>query len=155
MTAAAFQSALARLVIDPEFRDEVKAGKSEPLRGLSARERARIVAVAADRGLDITRRMYVSFRLARLEVGAPRTFRTLSRLGLEKELERYLAHRRPASFYHLVEGRALLRFFSRRMREGALDDPELARAIAEDEKELDRERATWRKLGGRVRLGRA
>src|SRR5262249_3348778 len=59
MSLAAFQAMLVRLVIDPDFRDKVaREGVAALPDGLSARERSRLVAVAVDPGLTVTRTLH-------------------------------------------------------------------------------------------------
>lgn len=138
MSAALFQAAMARLVIDPGFRERVArgAGRHLPSR-LSGRERSRLVAVANHRGLDITRMMYVSFRLSRIQAGVPHTFRLLGRRRLKAELSRYIDTQVPTSFYFADEGRALLGYLRARVRQGALELPYLADVAAYEEALLD------------------
>jgi hypothetical protein len=137
VTVAAFQSALARLVIDLDFRRDIAAGKPKRIHALSELERRRLSAVATDRGLDITRKMYVSFRLSRLHASVPRTFALLEQPDLAHELERFLARRRPSTFYYAAEGRALLRYVAGRLRSRAIAHSALRTAMAHDRAELE------------------
>jgi hypothetical protein len=130
MSVAVFQASMARLVIDRRFRERVARAGERALPGtLSSRERERVRAAASHPGLDITRMMYVSFRLSRLQAALPYTFRLLGR-KLDDEVSLYLERRRPASFYFVDEGRALLAHLRARMRSGALAIPYLADVVS-------------------------
>jgi hypothetical protein len=110
MSAAGFQSAMARLVTDRQFRSGLaSAGARATPRTLSPRERRRLLAVAAHPGLDITRMMYVSFRLSRLQSSVPYTFRMLGKRRFHTEVSLYLDRFRPNSFYFIDEGGLSLR----------------------------------------------
>lgn len=131
MSAAAFQASMARLVIDRRFGERVAGTGERALPAtLSSRERARVRAAAAHRGLAITRMMYVSFRLSRLQAAVPYTFRMLGKRRLDAEVSLYLERRRPASFYFVDEGRALLAHLRARMRAGALAMPYLGDVVS-------------------------
>src|SRR6185295_2861792 len=59
MSAATFQALFARLVIDPTFRDDVRAQGATALDGdLTALERERLLFVSADPGMDVTRTLH-------------------------------------------------------------------------------------------------
>ena len=142
---------MARLVTDPRFRERVARGTGRGLPPrLSQRERRRLVAVANHRGLDITRMMYVSFRLSRIQAGVPHTFRLLGRRRLRAELSRYIDTRAPTSFYFADEGRALLGYLRARVRQGALELPYLADVAAYEEALLDLQDARDRGLDATV-----
>lgn len=145
MTTASFQSALARLVFDRTFRQSVSArGHAGLSPSLSPLERERLCAVAKSRGLDIVRRMYVSFRLARLSAGAPYTLRLLTCAGHARALERYLSCCPPTSFYYVDEGTALVEHLSRRLRRQSL-------RLAYLREVLDYDRAILKLHASRVR----
>jgi hypothetical protein len=130
MSASAFQAAMVRLVIDRPFRERVaRIGQRALPPALSRRERARVLSAAAHPGLDITRMMYVSFRLTRLQAGVPYTFRMLGKRGLHAEVSLYLERTRPTSFYFIDEGRGLLAHLRARLRSGALAMPYLADVV--------------------------
>ena len=148
MSAAIFQAALARLVTDRGFRRQVaRAGHRDLPRELSSRERRRLVVLARHRGLEITRKMYVSFRLARLQASVPRTLHILGK-QLRAELTRYLECTMPASFYYIDEGRSLLQHLRTRLDCGALALQGLAEMIAHEAAVLDLQDARIRDLVG-------
>jgi len=131
MSAHVFQAAMVRLVTDRRFRERVvKTGERALPASLSRREQWRLLSVAAHRGLDITRMMYVSFRLSRFHAGTPYTFRMLGKRRLDTEISLYLERRPPTSFYFIDEGAALLAHLRARMRSGDLAVPYLADVIA-------------------------
>lgn len=104
MSRRAFQSALARLVTDPDFRAEVRAEGAAALSGrLSPRERRRLFEAAADPGMDVTRTLHKAFRLGKLLTQLPLTRRLLGTERLAPEVERFWKHRPPLSFYFLEE----------------------------------------------------
>ena len=70
MTALAFQTALARLIVEPDFRDAVRGEGASALPGsLTALEASRLVTIAHDRGLDMNRTLHKGFRLGKAESG--------------------------------------------------------------------------------------
>ena len=104
MSRRAFQSALARLVTDPDYRAEVRARGNGALAGrFSPRERRRLLEAAADRGMDVTRTLHKAFRLGKLLTQLPLTCRLLGTERLAPEVERFWRRRPPLSFYFLEE----------------------------------------------------
>jgi hypothetical protein len=141
MSAAAFQSALARLVVDPDFRDGVRARGAEALpEELSDLERERLLAVAADRGLDITRTLHVGFRLAKLLAWIPLTCAVLGREVRTREAGEFWKRRLPVSFYYLEEAVAFCDYILERAGEG-LDVPYLEEVAAYERASLELRRA--------------
>jgi hypothetical protein len=124
VSLAAFQSGLARLVIDPRWRDELRArGPAALPGGLTRREGARLCAAAADPGLAVTGTLVVSFRLGKLITLLPMTRRLLGEAVLAREARRFWAEQPPRTFYALEEAldftAALLR---RRLRNPFVDE---------------------------------
>ncbi|HEX6203239.1 MAG TPA: hypothetical protein VF100_09570 [Thermoanaerobaculia bacterium] len=105
MTAAAFQSVLARLIVDPDFRRRVRREGAAALRGrpLTDRERDRLLAAAADPGMEVTATLHRGFRLSKLLGRLPLTFTLLDPATSRRELDAFWAARPPAGFYYLDE----------------------------------------------------
>jgi hypothetical protein len=140
VTAAAFQSALARLIVEPPFRERVRsAGAAALPRGLAARERRRLLAVASDPGLDITCTLHRGFRLAKLLAQLPLTFTVLDADTSRREVELFWSRRPPASFYFLEEAVAFCAHLL--ARPAALPLPYLAEVAAYEKAGLELERA--------------
>jgi hypothetical protein len=121
MSRAVFQGALARLVVDPDFRDGVRARGATVLPAdLSELERRRLVAVAADRGLDITRTLHKGFRLGKILNQLPLTCALLGSDRLAVEIAEFWRRRLPLSFYFLEEAVAFCDHLLARARAGEL-----------------------------------
>jgi hypothetical protein len=121
-------------------------------KGLSQRERLRLIAVTAHRGLDMTRKMYVSFRLARMQSAVPLTFQLIGERLRNSELSRYLQTHRPTSFYYVDEGRRLLTYLRSRLRTGALAVPYLVDVIAYEAGLLTMKEARDRRANTKVHI---
>ena len=107
MSQAAFQSALARLVTDLDFRAAVReTGRAALPAGLSELDRDRLLAVACDRGLDATRAIHKGFRLSKLLITLPLTNTLLGPGRMTKEVSAFWAGRPPVSFYYIEEALA-------------------------------------------------
>ena len=119
MSAAAFQSHFARLVIDPDFRDDVRSRGNEALAAdLSALERDRLLAVASDPGLDVTRTLHKGFRLSKLVGQLPLTCAALGKEALSREVAEFWRRNPPVSFYYLAEAVSFCDFLAARLEEG-------------------------------------
>lgn len=95
---------MARLVVDTEFRDRVRALGDDALDGdLTTLERRRLKAIASDRGLDATGTLYRGFRLSKLYAMLPRTCALLGKQRLEREVRLYWAARISVSLYFFEE----------------------------------------------------
>jgi hypothetical protein len=137
MSAAVFQSALARLVVDPDFRNAVREHGAEALPdGLADLERERLLAVAVDPGLDITRTLHKGFRLAKLLAWIPLTCAVLGREVRTREVEEFWKRRLPVSFYYLEEAVAFCDYLLERVREG-LDIPYLEEVASYERASLE------------------
>src|SRR5215216_8122781 len=67
MTQRCFQSTVARLVLDPDFRDRVRAEGAAALDDdLTPVEQERVISIVDDKGLDATRTLHKSFRLTKI-----------------------------------------------------------------------------------------
>jgi hypothetical protein len=141
MSAAVFQSALARLVVDPDFRDAVRGrGESALPGGLSGLERERLTAVAGHPGLDVTRTLHKGFRLSKLLTWLPLTCSMLDSETLGRELGEFWRRRLPVSFYYLEEAVAFCDYLLERVEEG-LEAPCLGEVAAYERASLELQRA--------------
>ncbi len=104
MSAAAFQSALSRLIAEADFAAAVVAeGEAALPAGLRGVERRRLLAVAGDPGLGITRTLHQGFRLSKLLNLLPLTFTLLGRDVARREVARFWRRRPSMGFYFLEE----------------------------------------------------
>ena len=104
MSIRTFQSMLARMVADPEFRDRVRNREDGALDAdLTPLETERLRSVAASRGLDAHRTLHKSFRLGKLYTLLPFTCVLLGDDRLAAEVGLYWASHIPTSFYFLGE----------------------------------------------------
>lgn len=117
MSQRAFQSALARLVIEPEFRDLVASERSLGMDGFTELERRRLVHCAQDRGMDITRMLYKGWRLTKLVSMAPLTCVLLGEHLVEEASSFWLTHP-PTSLYFLDEALSFLAHVEGRQLDG-------------------------------------
>lgn len=141
MSAAVFQSALARLVVDPDFRNGVRGSGAETLPdGLSDLERERLLAVVIDPGLEITHMLHKGFRLAKLLAWIPLTCAVLGREVRTREVGEFWKRRLPLSFYYLEEAVAFCDYLLERVKEG-LAIPYLEEIAAYERASLELRRA--------------
>jgi hypothetical protein len=137
MSAAAFQSALARLVVDPDFRDGVRERGEAALSGeLSELELERLIYVAGHPGLDITRTLHKGFRLSKLLTWLPLTCSVLDKEALAREVGEFWRLRLPVTFYYLEEAVAFCDHLLERVSAGAVRD-----VIAYERASLELQRA--------------
>lgn len=119
MTQRTFQSTLARLVIDPEFRDSVRAHGAVALDGdLTTLEQERVMAIVSDKGLDATRTLHKSFRLTKIYTELPLTRILLGPDRLAREIGRFWKEEPPVSHYFLDEAIAFCNFLLNRASSG-------------------------------------
>ena len=104
MTALAFQTALARLIVEPDFRDAVRASGAAALAApLTPLEASRLVTIASDRGLDMNRTLHKGFRFGKLRALLPLTCSLLTPVRLAREVAAFWQANPPASFSFLPE----------------------------------------------------
>lgn len=141
MTVAAFQSALARLIVDPAFRDRVRREGAPALRGrpLAPGERSRLLAAAGDPGMAVTATLHRGFRLSKLLGRLPLTFTLLDAATSQRELEAFWAARPPTSLYYLEEAIAFCDHLLERADD--LDVPYLAEIVGYERAGLELQRA--------------
>lgn len=138
MSAQAFQAAMARLIVEPDFRDAVRAEGARALTGtLTPLESFRLVAIAADRGLDMNRTLHKGFRLGKLRALLPLTCAALTPARLAREVALFWQTHPPASFSFLPEALQFCSFLERRH----LHSVYLAEVLAFERATLELERA--------------
>lgn len=103
MSAAAFQSLLAQLVVDRALRDHLLLNGIAPEADLDALERERLLHVAADPGLSVNHMLHRGFRLGKLKALLPLTCALLPSARLQTLVERFWAVNPPRTFYFLPE----------------------------------------------------
>lgn len=119
MTQRAFQAAVARLVVDPAFRDRVRATGAAALAGeLTSLERERVLSIVDEKGLDATRTLHKSFRLTKLYATLPLTRQLLGTKRLVKEIGSFWEANPSDSHYFLDESIAFCDFLLNRLRSG-------------------------------------
>ncbi|MFN7944913.1 MAG: hypothetical protein U0Z53_06150 [Blastocatellia bacterium] len=119
MSQQGFQAAVARLVLDPAWRERVREqGQAALASDLTELEQRRIMAVAADRGMDATRLLHKAFRLTKLYNLLPLTCQVLGADRLAAEASAYWHSSLPVSHYFLEECLGFCQHLKRRMRSG-------------------------------------
>jgi hypothetical protein len=119
MTQRAFQAAVARLVVDPAFRDRVRAIGAAALDGeLTSIEQQRVMSIVDEKGLDATRTLHKSFRLTKLFSTLPLTRQLLGPNRLAKEIGSFWEATPSDSHYFLDESIAFCDFLRKRLRSG-------------------------------------
>ncbi len=134
----AFQTSLVRLVAEPAFRDAVRRDGAAALpRGLNTLDRARLVTIAADPGMDVNRMLHKGFRLGKLRAMLPLTCRLLGAKQLARQLETFWGTCPPSSFYFLPEALE----FCRHLQVSGLRRKYLDEVLAFERASLELERA--------------
>jgi hypothetical protein len=119
MSQQAFQSDLVRLIIDPDFRELVRAGTEAVLSpDLTNRERERLRLVAADPGMNVNRTLHKGFRLGKLRALLPMTCTVLGTQRLAEELAVFWREELPSSFYFLPEALCFCLYLQNRIATG-------------------------------------
>ena len=119
MTQRSFQATIARLVIDPEFRDRVRADGAAALDSdLTSLELERVIAVVCNKGLDYTRTLHKSFRITKIYTMLPLTRALLGPARLAKEIGSFWKAELPVSHYFIEEAIAFCNFLQKRLRSG-------------------------------------
>jgi hypothetical protein len=107
VSARAFQAALARLALEPDFRDEVgRDGETALGPDLTPLERRRLCGVAGDSGLELTAFLIRSFRLGKILALLPLTRTLLGSRRVAEEAKLFWREYPPTSFYFLDEALA-------------------------------------------------
>lgn len=144
MSAQSFQTALARLIVEPDFRDAVRARGDAALNDggdesqvLTRIERARLCQIAGDRGVDLNRTLHKGFRLGKLRAMLPLTCALLPPARLAREVALFWQQRPPSSFYFLPEALEFCDFVAQRRVRSVY----LAEVLAYERATLELERA--------------
>lgn len=103
MTTAVFQSLMARLVIDPAWRQSVRDGGLPGDADLTELERRRLSAIAASGGVDTNQTLHKGFRLGKIKAMLPMTCTLLKGEALHAALAAFWAQHPPKTFYFLPE----------------------------------------------------
>lgn len=119
-----FQTCLAQIIVDPDYRDRVQGiGKAALSGDLTERERARLCRIAADAGVDINRTLHKGFRLGKLRAMLPLTCQLLGSTRLAREVGAFWIKRQPSSFYFIPEALEFCKFLAaRKLRLKYLDE---------------------------------
>jgi hypothetical protein len=148
----AFQTLAARLVVEPDFRGLVCAGGAAALEresggSLTELESRRLLAVAADPGLDATRLVHFDFRLSKLYVMLPLTRFLLGRERMLREAHAFWRASPPVTHYFIKEAVDFCDHLQERLRTRALRARYLAEVLAYERAELELKRP---RPGGRA-----
>jgi hypothetical protein len=141
----AFQTAVARLVTETDFRERVRADREAALDSdLSGLERRRLVKIAGDHGIGVTASLIASYRLGKVIGLLPLTRVLLGNERLAHELRSFWAEHPPTSFYAVEEGLAFCDHLRRALRLGRLRQVYLGEVVAYERAilELTRPRAS-------------
>ena len=124
MSLHTFQTCLAQLIVDPDYRDQVRSlGDAALAAGLTERERARLCRIAADPGVDINRTLHKGFRLGKLRAMLPLTCQLLGSARLAREVSAFWIQRQASSFYFIPEALEFCEFLAgRKLRVQYLDE---------------------------------
>jgi len=115
MSLDSFQSCLARLIADPDYRDRVRAaGEAAIDSGLTERECARLRTIARDKGVDVNRTLHKGFRLGKLRAMLPLTCHLLGTKRLALHVAAFWKNHPPSSFYFIPEALEFCDFLERR-----------------------------------------
>lgn len=118
VTQRSFQAAVARLVIDPDFRDRVIADGIIALSDLTPLEQERVLSIVSDKGLGFTRTLHKGFRLTKIYTLLPLTRVLLGPDCLAREVGSFWKKELPVSHYFLEEAIAFCDFLLSRIRSG-------------------------------------
>jgi hypothetical protein len=125
-----FQETLARLIVDPEFRELVRAAPQRALpEGLTNLERRRLTTVATGRGIEVTRDLHKAWRLTKLLALLPLTCTLLGEAVLARKIARFWQLRRPIGLYFLEEALDFCTYLEQRST-ADLDVPYLDEVVA-------------------------
>jgi hypothetical protein len=115
MSQQVFQKMLARLVVDPDFRDLVRSTGSPAFDGeLTDLERKRLLALVDDPGVTITKTLHKGFRLGKILSMLPLTCQILGGKRLGRELKVFWRTYASRSFYYIDEAVAFCSFLETR-----------------------------------------
>ena len=121
MSLQAFQHAIVELTLAPSMAEMLRAGDESVLAGyaLTARERARLIAVAGQRGMAVHRTLARGNRLEVIFEAFPMTC-VLLRPVLRAVVDELWAGHRPSHYQLAEEAQAFVDFVRRKMADGSL-----------------------------------
>jgi hypothetical protein len=115
MSQQVFQKLVARLVVDPDFRDLVRTTGSSAFDGeLTDLERKRLLVLVDDPGVTITKTLHKGFRLGKILSMLPLTCQILGGKRLGRELKLFWRAYASRSFYYIDEAVAFCSFLETR-----------------------------------------
>jgi hypothetical protein len=121
VSQAAFQTALARLVTEADFRERARTeGEAVFDSDLTGLERRRLAQAAREHGLDVTASLIASYRLGKILGLLPLTRVLLGDERLARELRLFWEEHPPTSFYAPEEALAFCDHLVRRLEEARL-----------------------------------
>jgi hypothetical protein len=113
----AFQTALARLVTEADFRERARSeGETTFDSDLTALERRRLARLSRDHGLKVTAALVTSYRLGKILTLLPLTRVLLGDDRLVRELTLFWSDHPPTSFYAVDESIAFCEHLQQRRR---------------------------------------
>lgn len=118
MSTKCFQSALLRMIADPDYRDWIRANGVEVSSELTAREAGRLRLIAISPGMDVNRTLHKGFRLGKLRALLPLTCRAMGLRRLSREVAAFWQARPASSFSFLPEALDFCAFLTRRRLRG-------------------------------------
>lgn len=119
MSQRCFQATVARLVIDPDFRERVSVHKVAALDSdLTTLEQQRVMAILSAKGLDATRTLHKSFRLTKIYTLLPLTRALLGPNRLASEISSFWKADLPVSHYFMEEAIGFCDFLRKRLSSG-------------------------------------
>lgn len=159
MSQRAFQTLAARMVVEPDFQELVRAGGAAALEresggDLTELELRRLLALAADPGLDATRFVHVDFRLSKLYVSLPLTRFMLGRERMLREAQAFWRSNPPVTHYFIKEAVDFCDHLQARLRARALRAKYLPEVLAYERAELELKRPLPRGQAPRPQLVR-
>lgn len=137
MSAAVFQSLMARLVIDPAWGRSVREHGLPADADLSELERRRLNAIAASAGLGTNQTLHKGFRLGKIKALLPLTTTLLRGEALQAALSAFWGQHPPRTFYFLPEAIEFCDFLLAR----PTPDPYLHEVAAFERAHLELQRA--------------
>lgn len=138
MSQRTFQAMLGRMVVDLEFRRCVREQGDAALDAdLTPLERERLLAAAADRGMDATRMVHKDFRLSKLYYMLPLTRFLLGSERLSREVSAFWSRNLPVSHYFIQESIDFCEHLQRRLLSGGLRVKYLREIVAYERAELE------------------
>lgn len=121
MSLQAFQQAVVELTLAPNMAEMLRAGDDSALAGyaLTARERARLVAIASQRGMSVHRTLARGNRLEVIFEAFPMTC-ILLRPVLRTVVDELWAQHRPTHYQLAEEADVFIAFLQCKLADGAL-----------------------------------